>query len=218
MFAFPHNIFQYIRWAFEAIALLCGILPGNEAIIGIGANVIILNISSMGYMLYLGTSVAGNVRIGNALGAGDAQRAEMASNLTLGISFLMAAMNIILYISFRHHLPWLFTTDSDIAKKAEHLFLIVACFQLPDALNSAAQGIFRGSGRQALAAIWNFVAYYCIGIPLAYVLGVTLGWGVEGLWWGLTAGLSVIAIGMTFIVVKSDWTKFSMDAKERLNC
>jgi len=204
-------------WAFEALALLCGILPGNEAIIGIGANAVILNVSSTTYMVYLGMSVAGNVRLGNALGAGDAHRAHVASNLTLILGATTALINIGFLLSTRKTLPWCFTTDIDIAKEAEHLFLIAACYQLPDALNGAVQGIFRGSGRQALAARWNFVAYYCIGIPLAYVFGIVFGWGVEGLWWGITVGLSVIATGCTGIVLRSDWDAFASEAKARMN-
>ncbi|KAL7468230.1 hypothetical protein ACHAXS_008460 [Conticribra weissflogii] len=204
-------------WAFEALALLCGILPGDEAIIGIGANAIILNVSSTTYMVYMGMSVAGNVRLGNALGAGDAHRARVASNLTLSLGAITALINIGFLLSTRTTLPWCFTTDVDIAKEAEHLFVIAACYQLPDAINGAVQGIFRGSGRQALAAQWNFVAYYCIGIPLAYVFGIAFGGGVEGLWWGITVGLSVIATGCTGIVLRSDWEAFSSEAKARMN-
>ncbi len=183
------------RCAFEFIALLCGILPGEEAIIGIGANSIIMNVSSLCYMLYLGASVSGNVRVGNALGAGDAHRAEIASNLTLVCGTIMSIINMTLLLSFRKILPWLFTTDFDIAQKAQHLFLIATVFQLPDAVNGCVQGIFRGSGRQSLAAIYNFCAYYILGIPLGYFLGIKLGFGVEGLWWGMTVGLLSIAIG-----------------------
>lgn len=159
-----------------------------------------MNVSSLTYMLYLGASVSGNVRVGNALGAGDEHRAEIASNLTLATGFVMSIINVTLLLSFRMILPYFFTTDIDIIEKAQHLFLIAAAFQLPDAMNGCVQGIFRGSGRQSLAAIYNFVAYYIIGIPVGYILGIRLGFGVEGLQIGMTIGLCVIAIG-TFIHV-----------------
>ena len=63
-------------WAFELIALLSGWLP--NAVASIGANAVVGNISAVIYMIYLGLSVSGNVRIGNALGAGDASRAKVA--------------------------------------------------------------------------------------------------------------------------------------------
>eukprot|EP00578_Thalassiosira_sp_NH16_P000533 CAMPEP_0181134558 /NCGR_PEP_ID=MMETSP1071-20121207/32152_1 /TAXON_ID=35127 /ORGANISM="Thalassiosira sp., Strain NH16" /LENGTH=177 /DNA_ID=CAMNT_0023221085 /DNA_START=148 /DNA_END=681 /DNA_ORIENTATION=- len=176
-----------------------------------------MNVSSMMYMLYLGASIAGNVRVGNALGAGDVRRAEIASNLTIVSGAVLSLFNMVFLLSFRKALPWFFTTDPDIVEKAQQLFLIATVFQLPDAVNGCVQGIFRGSGRQALAAVYNFVAYYGIGIPLGYVLGVKLGSGVEGLWWGMTAGLCAIAVGCTIIVLRSDWAKLSREAASRLN-
>ena len=175
------------RCAFEVVALLCGILGGDEAIIGIGANAVIMNFSSMTYMLYLGVSVSGNVRIGNALGAGDSTRAKSASYVTLGLGALMSMINVIFLLTFRQKLPWLITTDIDIVEEAQRLFIIAAIFQFPDAIGASVKGmssitlhlsrgnlgevthqllptgIFRGSGRQALAAKLNFAAYYIIG-------------------------------------------------------
>jgi len=208
-------MFEWI--AFEAVALLCGLLPHREALVGIGANVIIMNVSSLTYMLYLGTSISGSVRVGNALGAGDARRAEIASNLTLISGTIMALVNVALLLMFRNSLPWFFTSDLDIVKKAQHLFLIAAAFQLPDAVNGCAQGIFRGSGRQAMGALWNFVAYYIIGLPLGYELGLKFGFGVEGIWWGMTLGLCSVCIGCTIIIYRSNWNKLAADASSRLN-
>lgn len=207
-------MFEWI--AFEAIALMCGLLPGKEAIIAIGANTIIMYVSNLAYSFYLGVSVSGNVRVGNALGAGDPHRAEIASNLALGAGAFMAMINMVVLVATRKTLPLLFTTDLDIVNKAQHLFLIAAAIQLPDALNAAIQGLLLGSGRQALGAKWNFCAYYIIGIPLGYFLGVKLGLGVEGLWVGLCTGLSIISIGCTIIVLRSDWKKLANDASLRL--
>lgn len=123
-----------------------------------------MNFSSMTYMLYLGVSVSGNVRIGNAIGAGDVNRAKSASMVTLLGGILMSFINIVFLLTFRKKLPWLITTDIDIVDEAQCLFIVAAIFQLPDAIGGCVQGIFRGSGRQALAAKLNFAAYYVIGV------------------------------------------------------
>ena len=79
------------------------------------------------------------------------------------------------------------------------------------------QGAFKAFGKQSLASKLNFVAYYVIGIPLAYVLGLTLELGVEGLWLGLTVGVFWGAIVNTIILSRFDWKQLSLDALKRLS-
>ena len=82
-------------------------------------------------MVYLGASIAGSIRIGNAMGSGDTHRAKLAAFLVLALGTLLSIMNISLLIFFRDKLPYIFTNDEDLVKKAEELFLVVALFQLP---------------------------------------------------------------------------------------
>lgn len=208
-------MFEWV--AFEILALMCGILPGQEAIIGIGANNIVTNIALLTFMPYLGLGIAGSVRIGNALGAGYVHRAEVATYVTLCTAAVFSIVNMTLLLSFRKVLPWFFTTDLDIINQAEQLLLISAMYQIPDALNACAQGIFRGSGQQGLSAKFNFVAFYIIGLPLGYVLGIQLGYGVVGLWLGMTVGLLFVAITGVIVIFRSDWKKLAADAALRLD-
>ena len=49
-------------------------------------------------MPYLGLSIAGSVRIGNALGVGDVHRAEVASNLTLVTPMFRCEYDVIIIL------------------------------------------------------------------------------------------------------------------------
>eukprot|EP00567_Pseudictyota_dubia_P012258 CAMPEP_0197440516 /NCGR_PEP_ID=MMETSP1175-20131217/7008_1 /TAXON_ID=1003142 /ORGANISM="Triceratium dubium, Strain CCMP147" /LENGTH=484 /DNA_ID=CAMNT_0042970639 /DNA_START=25 /DNA_END=1480 /DNA_ORIENTATION=+ len=151
-------------WAFEVISLMCGLLP--EAVVAIGSNAVIMNISSTVFMLYLGLSISCSVRVGNALGAGDGTRASLAAWLTIGMCAAAALFCAAFLLAFREDLPRLFTHDEEINALASTLLCVCAVFQIPDAINGAVQGILRGSGRQTLGAKLNFVAYYLLGIPL----------------------------------------------------
>jgi len=202
-------------WAFELLGLLCGLLP--NAVVSIGANAVIMNVSSMVFMLYLGLSISGNVRIGNALGASDPKRARVAAFLTIGMCGLTSMLCATFLLTFRNVLPSVFTHDETIDELSSTLICVAAVFQIPDAINGAVQGVFRGSGRQNLGAKLNFVAYYGIGIPLASVLAFGFQTGVVGLWIGMTAGLSFIATVGTVLVVRSDWVQLSEDAKSRVH-
>lgn len=49
-------------------------------------------------------------------------------------------------------------------------------------------GMLRGSGRQYIGAMINFVAYYIIGIPIGVLLGFKADLKVIGLWSGMVIG------------------------------
>ena len=49
-------------------------------------------------------------------------------------------------------------------------------------------GILRGSGRQYIGAIANFICYYAIGLPVGITLALKTDMGTIGLWTGLAAG------------------------------
>ena len=46
----------------------------------------------------------------------------------------------------------------------------------------------RASGRQAVAAVVNFVSYYVVGLPLGIILSLVVGLKAKGLWIGLSVG------------------------------
>ena len=86
--------------------------------------------------------MAGSIRIGNALGAGDTHRAKVASYLALALGVLLSCVNILFILSNRLTLPSFFTSDEDLIGKTQDLLLVFAYFQLPDAVNGIDQGIF----------------------------------------------------------------------------
>lgn len=56
--------------------------------------------------------------------------------------------------------------------------------------------MFRGCGHQKVGAVFNFVGFYVIGIPLALYLAFDESWklGLMGLWGGVIVGLFLVTI------------------------
>ncbi|HEY0769607.1 MAG TPA: MATE family efflux transporter, partial [Sphingobacteriaceae bacterium] len=54
-------------------------------------------------------------------------------------------------------------------------------------------GVLRGIGDVNIPTAITFVAYWVIGLPVAYILGIVMGLGANGIWYGLTLGLLVSA-------------------------
>jgi MATE family multidrug resistance protein len=85
-----------------------------------------------------------------------------------------------------------------VITNAAQLLIIAGFFQLFDGTQVVGLGILRGIGDVNVPTVITFIAYWIIGIPLAYVLGIVLKLGVNGIWYGLTFGLLTASILLFF--------------------
>jgi MATE family multidrug resistance protein len=77
------------------------------------------------------------------------------------------------------------------------------------------QGIFRGAGRQHIAASTNAVAYYLFGMPLGAFLAFKWNMGVTGLWIGFGSGMAIAFVFLTIVLTKSSWRTMAQEAETR---
>jgi MATE family multidrug resistance protein len=69
-------------------------------------------------------------------------------------------------------------------------------FQLFDGLQGVSTGLLRGLGDTRTPMIGNLAGHWLLGLPVGYALCFWQGWGVIGLWTGLSTGLIVIGTGL----------------------
>ena len=94
----------------------------------------------------------------------------------------------------RAQLARLFTVDPQVVALAATILPVAAAFQIFDGLQVVGGGVLRGMGQTRPAAVFNFVGYYVLALPLAWFLAFRQGLGVVGLWWGLALGLATVAL------------------------
>jgi MATE family multidrug resistance protein len=88
----------------------------------------------------------------------------------------------------------LITNQPDVLAAAIPLFLVAAVFQVSDGTQGVGAGVLRGAGDTKYTFYANLFGHWIIGLPIALWLGFHLKLGITGLWWGLCAGLTVVAI------------------------
>lgn len=65
--------------------------------------------------------------------------------------------------------------------------------------------VLRASGRQAVGALFNIAGYWCVCLPLAYLLGFHLQLGVLGFWLALTLCTALQALAFGLLISRFDW-------------
>ena len=164
--------------------------------IALATHQIVLNYASVTYMVPLGISSAAAVSVGHAVGAGDPQRARRAGWLALflGTGFmLLAALGFLLAPI---PLIALYTRDPQVMALGPSLLGIVAAFQIFDGIQTVSTGALRGLGETRAPMLANLVGYWILGLPLGLILCFVFGWGIYGMWIGLTLALILIALAL----------------------
>jgi MATE family multidrug resistance protein len=73
---------------------------------------------------------------------------------------------------------------------------VAALFQISDGIQAVGAGVLRGAGETRFTFAANMVGHWGLGVPAAVLIGVVLGGGVTGLWWGFCIGLTVVAASL----------------------
>jgi MATE family multidrug resistance protein len=169
-------------------------LAGKLEPVASGSHQIALNVVSLAFMVPLGLASSGAVRVGFALGARDVHRAVLAGWTALGTSAVITfAMGLVLYL-WPVPLIRVFTADPRVIEIGVVLLAIAAAFQLFDGTQAVATGVLRGAGDTRTPMAVNVVGHWVLGLPTGYVLCFWSGWGVMGLWVGLSIGLVFVSV------------------------
>ncbi len=172
-----------------------GVLAGRFGAVAAGAHQIALSLASFTFMGALGVSAATATRVG--ISVGEARAPRRAGLVGISVGTALMGVGAVLFAIVPEPFVRLFTEDPAVVGAAVPLVRIAALFQLFDGAQGVAGGALRGIADVHFAFGANVVSHWFVGLPIALLLAFGLGWGVTGLWWGLTAGLVSVALVCT---------------------
>lgn len=178
------------------IFALVGLLAGRLGARALAAHQIALSLASFTFCGAVGVGMAGSVHVGRAIGARDTAAARR-SGLTafLGGAMVMSVAALAFWLA-PAALARLLTDRPEVIAASVPLLLVCAFFQLSDGVQGVGAGVLRGAGDTRFAFAANVIGHYAVGLPVAVVLGLRMQLGVIGLWWGLCAGLTAVAVSL----------------------
>lgn len=183
---------------FAVVALLIAPLGS----ITVAAHQVAINFSSMVFMIPMSIGVAASIRVGQKLGEQDIDGAKVASHVAIFVGILAACTTGIFTVMMRDNITSLYTLDKTVAAISVQLLMIAAIYQITDAFQVIAAGALRGYKDMKAIFICTFIAYWVLGLPCGYLLGLTDividRIGVYGFWIGFLVGLSSAAIMLGF--------------------
>ncbi|XP_026154459.1 multidrug and toxin extrusion protein 1 [Mastacembelus armatus] len=199
-------------WTYEIGSFLAGLISEVE----LGAQSVVYELSNAAYMFPLGFSVAGSIRVGNALGAGETEQAKLSAKLTMFCAMSVSICSAVLIGSLKDHIASVFTYDEQIRERVADVIAFYAPFVVLDALSVACSGIIRGAGKQRVGAICNILGYYGVGFPIGVPLMFAAKLGIKGLWTGLFICVFLQSSFLIFYLVRMNWKKATEEAQIRV--
>jgi multidrug resistance protein, MATE family len=183
---------------FTMTALLMGLF-GQAAL---AAHQIAIQSASFTFMIPLGLGIATTVRVGQAVGRGDAVGTRAAGLVGMGLATAVMTLTALLYWTAPRAVVGLYLDLADpvnaaVIASATTFLRVAALFQLVDGLQVAAIGALRGLKDTRVPMIIAFVSYWAIGLTSSALLAFAAGLGGLGLWLGLVVGLGVAAVWLT---------------------
>ncbi len=184
---------------FTAAIWLSGVLGKNAQ----AANQIALNLSSMTFMFGMGLGVAAMIRVGNQKGLGNFKELRRIAQSIFFLTLLLEIVFAVLFLLGRNWFPSLYldldselnlVDNTEVIFLAGQLMLVAAFFQISDGIQVVVLGALRGLQDVKIPTFITFIAYWLIGFPLCYYLGLYTDLKSMGIWIGLLAGLTASAI------------------------
>jgi MATE family multidrug resistance protein len=182
---------------FFALALAMGVLGAEMQ----AANQVAMQYLGLMMSVIFALAQAITVRMGHLLGAGEINAAEKASYLGISIAVIFISFISVAYLLFPE---LLISVDFDvknpenfsIVSEIKTLLAIAALFQILETIRIALFGALRSLKDTRFTMLASIISFWCIALPVGYLLAMRLQFGGAGFWWGMVvgAGASVILL------------------------
>lgn len=183
---------------FSFIALLIA----NLGEVYVASQQVVINISSVVYMVPQSIGAALSVCVGHALGMNEKVRARYISGVGIVLGTCMSLVTCVLTFVFRHELLEVYSNNQEVITIGGYLLIFNALFQVPDAIQTISSGALRGYKITKVPMLIHALAFWVFGLFLGMFLAFKWSMGIYGFWIALIVALSLAACALVWYTQK----------------
>lgn len=180
--AFP-SVADYIGYGFYQLVLL-GFVAGFGVESVLSRTYVMLAMSFL-ILVIMAISQGNEVLVGYRCGEGRPRAAYSQALRSSLAAALASTMIALLFWLFSGRFLGLFGLSDEVLAVSSHLLLLTIFIQPGLAFNTVLLQSLRAAGDVRLPVIVSVGMTWGLGLPLAWLLSVTAGYGVEGIWYAL---------------------------------
>jgi putative MATE family efflux protein len=163
------------------------------------AQIVIIRLEAFTYLPASAWAAACATMIGQSLGAGLPKRAKQAGHEGVFQCGLLTALVGAMFVIFAPFFCGLLNKDPQVIATAAPILMFAGLFQPVLAAAIVYLGSLRGAGDTVYPLIFTAVGLGLVRLPMAYLLGITLGYGLLGAW---IAVFGDLVLRMVFALVR----------------
>jgi len=156
-----------------------------------------------------GISDAAEVRVAYHLGKGNPETARISAYKSIYISVIISILITSIFLMIGQDLPLIFTNDPTLIQMINSLIPYIGLGNISLTYGMVCWSLIGGQGRYQIATLVQFLASWCVTMPLAAITTYVLKFNLEGITASLIIGYQIAGLAMTFLISRSDWTKIS---------
>jgi MATE family multidrug resistance protein len=172
----------------------------------IAGHQIVLNAISLFFMVPLSLGMALTLRVSFLIGAEEHFKARLLARSAIFLALGIACVNVPILFFGREWIATLYTSDNEVQRIAIHLFTLGAIFQIADVTQVTMINVLRGYKDTKIPMFIMLFSFWCVCLPLGYVLTFK-DWlhapmGAGGFWAALIVGLTCAACLLSLRVLR----------------
>nr|CAB3489861.1 unnamed protein product [Digitaria exilis] len=222
-----HDIWGFVRLSLESAVMLCleiwyvsllTVLAGHlhDAQIAVDSLGVCMNVNGWEIMVFVGLNAAISVRVSNELGSGRPRATWNAVVVVVVEALFIGLVCMGLVLVFRDSFSVIFTGDDTLRRAVSKIAGLLGLTMVLNSVQTVISGVAVGGGWQGLVAYINLGCYYAFGLPLGYILGYQLKFGVGGIWSGMLCGIVLQTVILLAIIWRTDWKAEAAQASSRV--
>jgi len=152
-----------------------------------------------------GMANAASTLVGQNLGAGHPERAELSVWRTGYFNLLFMAVVSATYLIAAPFFIRLFTNDPAVVASGALALRIVAGGYVFYGYGMVLAQALNGAGDTRTPTMLNFIFFWLVETPLAWLLALHWGWGETGVYWSIVIAESGLALAAIWVFRKGKW-------------
>ena len=202
LIGYPQSISEIaLNFAFIMFYKIMGII----GIAQLAATQVVFAIAHASFLPAVGVGQACATLVGKYLGKEDINKAAQSMVEGLRGSFMIMGTMGLVFIFFPNQIVPLFTNDIEVINLGIQILPWVGAIQFIDVFAITLWFALSGAGDTKFTAYLGIIASWCIFVPLSYLLGIKLNFGLAGPWIAFGLYLFIETVLIIFRVWQGKW-------------